>query len=70
MRFRAFLLVTTLLILARPGSAQYYQTDFPPEEFQERWQKVFEKIGNNAVAVLQGMPIRDGFIFPRQYKNP
>ena len=69
MRSRAFLLLATLLMLARPGAAQYYQTDFPPEEFRERWEKVFEKIGNNAIAVLQGMPMTDGFIFPRQYNN-
>jgi Xaa-Pro aminopeptidase len=69
MRSRAFLLLTAFLMLARPGAAQYYQTDFPPEEFRERWQKVFDKIGNNAIAVLQGMPKIDGFIFPRQYNN-
>jgi Xaa-Pro aminopeptidase len=69
MRSRASLLLTAFLMLARPGAAQYYQTDFPPEEFRDRWQKVFEKIGNNAIAVLQGMPKIDGFIFPRQYNN-
>ena len=69
MVFRKFLILAALLMLARPAVAQYYQTDFPPEEFRERWQKVFEKIGNNAVAVLQGMPKVDGFIFPRQYNS-
>jgi Metallopeptidase family M24 len=33
----------------------WYQTDFPPEEFKARWGKVFEKIGDKAVAVLQGV---------------
>ena len=69
MPFRKFLTLAAFLMLARPALAQYYQTDFPPEEFRERWQKVFEKIGNNAVAVLQGMPKIDGFIFPRQYNS-
>jgi Xaa-Pro aminopeptidase len=67
--FRKLLLLVTVLLAARPALAQYYQTDFPPDEFQARWQKVFEKIGTSAVAVLQGMPKVDGFIFPRQYNN-
>lgn len=32
----------------------YYQTDFSKEDFAERRAKLFEKIGNNAVAVIQG----------------
>jgi len=32
----------------------YYQTDFPKEEFAERRSKIFEKIGRNAIAVIQG----------------
>jgi Xaa-Pro aminopeptidase len=32
----------------------YYQTDFPKEEFAERRAKIFEKIGKNAIAVVQG----------------
>jgi Xaa-Pro aminopeptidase len=69
MILRRLLTIVAVLVLARPALAQYYQTDFPPDEFRERWQKVFEKIGNNAVAVLQGMPKVDGFIFPRQYNS-
>jgi Xaa-Pro aminopeptidase len=52
-------------LTAIPAAAQHYQTDFPPEEFRARWQKLFEHIGEG-VAVLQGMPQTDGFIFPRQ----
>jgi Xaa-Pro aminopeptidase len=44
----------------------YHQRDFPAEEFQRRWATVFDKIGNQAVAVLQGVPQTNGFIFPRQ----
>ena len=62
-------LVVLLLLAGVPATAQHYQTDFPPEEFRDRWQKVFDRIGNSAVAVLQGMPKTDGFIFPRQYNN-
>lgn len=32
----------------------YYQTDFGKEEFAERRAKVFEKIGKNAIAIIQG----------------
>lgn len=47
-------------------SALHFQTDFPAEEFQARWAKVYEKIGPNAVALLQGAPFEGGFAFPRQ----
>jgi Xaa-Pro aminopeptidase len=43
-----------------------YQSDFPPEEFRARWEKVFDHIGNQAVAVVQGAPQTNGFIVPRQ----
>jgi Xaa-Pro aminopeptidase len=52
--------------VASPAMAQHYQQDFPPEEFQARWRQVFERIGDNAVAIVQGMPLTDGFIYPRQ----
>src|SRR5258708_5922257 len=58
-----------VLMLGRLAFGQanpWYQTDFPPEEFQARWEKVFEKIGANGVAVLQGVPQTNGFIMPRQ----
>ena len=47
-------------------AAPYHQTDFSPEEFKARWEVVFNKIGNQAVAVVQGAPRTNGFIFPRQ----
>jgi len=46
--------------------AQEYQKDFPPEEFKARWEKVFEKIGPDAVAVIQGAPDPGGYVIPRQ----
>jgi Xaa-Pro aminopeptidase len=49
-----------------PARAQHYQGDFPAEELRARWQAVYERIGANAVAVVQGMPLTDGFQFPRQ----
>jgi Xaa-Pro aminopeptidase len=44
----------------------YHQTDFQPAEFKSRWAAVFDKIGDQAVAVLQGVSQTNGFIFPRQ----
>src|SRR5262249_20572153 len=47
-------------------SAPPYQTDFPPEEFQARWKAVFDRIGNEAVAIVQGAAKPNGFLLPRQ----
>ena len=66
MRMSAFLLA--MLIPATAG-AQYYQTDFPAEEFKGRHAKVFERIGDNAVAVVQGVPQTEGFTLPRQHNT-
>jgi len=43
-----------------------YQTDFPPEEFQARWNKVFDRIGDHAIAIVQGTSQTNGFLVPRQ----
>ena len=45
---------------------QHYQLDFPPEEFKKRWEGVFDQIGDDAVAIVQGFPLSNGFIMPRQ----
>src|SRR5690242_12801989 len=47
-------------------SGIWYQKDFPPEEFKARWEKVFNGIGQNSIAVLAGVPLTPGFIMPRQ----
>ena len=44
----------------------FYQNDFPPAEFKTRWRKVFDTIGAEAVAVMQGAPLTNGFSMPRQ----
>ena len=44
----------------------YHQADFQPEEFKARCSAIFDRIGNQAVAVLQGVSQTNGFIFPRQ----
>jgi Xaa-Pro aminopeptidase len=55
--------------LARPAAAQHYQTDFPPEEFKARWARLFEKIGPDAAAVVQGVSLTNGFGMPRQHNS-
>jgi Xaa-Pro aminopeptidase len=54
----------SLWLRAEPGPS--YQTDFPPEEFHARWEKIFAKIGEKAVALVAGAPPATGFVFPRQ----
>jgi Xaa-Pro aminopeptidase len=69
MRLRNALLILALGLVATPSFAQHYQSDFPPEQFKARWQQLFDRIGNNAVAVLQGAPGANGSVFPRQDNN-
>ena len=62
-------LVVLLLLVpsaARGQADPWYQTDFPPEEFQSRWAGVFDQIEGDAVAVVQGVAMTPGFIYPRQ----
>ncbi len=51
---RSVLLVLMASVCTSGQEKHYYQTDFPKEEFAERRAKVFEKIGKNAIAVVQG----------------
>jgi len=53
-------------VLAIAQANPWYQTDFSPDEFRARWEKIFTKIGSNAVAILQGVGQTNGFIMPRQ----
>jgi Xaa-Pro aminopeptidase len=43
-----------------------YQTDFPPDEFKARLARIYDHIGADAVAVVQGVGMTTGFMFPRQ----
>jgi Xaa-Pro aminopeptidase len=60
--------IATLALIALPVRAQPppYQTDFPPEEFQARWNAVLDKIGARAIAIVQGAGKARGFNLPRQ----
>ncbi len=45
-------LITSVFVFAQ--EKHYYQTDFSKKEFSERRAKIFEKIGKNAIAIVQG----------------
>jgi len=49
-----FVLYFLFLIPAAAQEKSYYQTEFSKQDFAERRAKVFEKIGKNAVALIQG----------------
>ncbi len=63
---RRLLLAAAAFLVPGLAAAQHYQTDFPPEEFRARWGKVLDAIGHEAVAVVQGAPLTNGFQLPRQ----
>jgi Xaa-Pro aminopeptidase len=48
------ILFLTAPVFAYAQEKHYYQTDFSKEEFAERRAKIFEKIGKNAIAIIQG----------------
>jgi Xaa-Pro aminopeptidase len=58
-----FLLIPLPSLFAQ---APPYQTDFPPEEFHARWNLIFDRIGDRAIAIVQGAPKANGFLVPRQ----
>lgn len=63
-RWLLYLGLWPVFLLAQEGVR--FQTDFPPEEFAARRAKIFEKIGERALAVIQGAPAVDGFKVFRQ----
>jgi Xaa-Pro aminopeptidase len=63
----AFILM--LFMVIRPSTAQdnhHYQNDFSKEEFAQRRANIFEAIGNNAIALVQGASGLPGFSVFRQ----
>jgi Xaa-Pro aminopeptidase len=67
---RSYVLPLALWLLSpavgRTQDVPEYQPDFPPEEFKARWEKVFNRIGDRGAAIVQGAPLTNGFIYPRQ----
>ncbi|MCA1625751.1 MAG: Xaa-Pro peptidase family protein [Acidobacteria bacterium] len=65
-----FVFVCFVFLFNIPVSGQegipFFTTDFPPEEFAQRRAKVFDSIGNNAIALIQGEPSPKGYTRFRQ----
>ncbi len=59
-------LVCVLPVLSVAQDGSIYQTDFTVEEFKARRAKVFDAIGDKALAVVQGAPSVNGFKIFRQ----
>jgi Xaa-Pro aminopeptidase len=69
MRIFRFSFVVASLMLATQVLAQdvpLFTSDFPPEEFAARRTKIYETIGRNAFAVIQGAPSPTGYVKFRQ----
>jgi Xaa-Pro aminopeptidase len=64
---RALVAACVWMALAGSAAAQHYQSDFPPDEFRARWTRLFERIGTDSVAVLQGVSLTNGYTMPRQH---
>src|SRR4030095_3215772 len=60
------LIFELLLSIALMAQTPHYQTHLPPEEFKARWTTIFARIGDRAVAILQGTSLARGFALPRQ----
>ena len=52
--------IGTMPLVAQEGFPPF-TTDFPPEEFAARRAKVYEAIGDQAFAVIQGAPSQPGY---------
>ena len=52
----AFALLVVMSFTAMAQDIPYFTTDFPPEEFAARRAKVYDALGANGLAVLQGAP--------------
>ena len=68
-RKASFFTVCLLFVMQSTSFAQeqhYYQTDFSIVDFQERRSQIFEAIGNNSIALIQGAASIKGFKVFRQ----
>ena len=67
MNARALVLALSLAApLARAQDAPLFTSDFPPEEFAARRAKVYDAIGAEGVALLQGAAAPEGYLRFRQ----
>ncbi len=67
--FTQTVLMLCFSIAALAQNNPHYQSDFSKEEFLERRTKVYNAIGNNAIAVMQGAAGIPGFTVFRQTNN-
>lgn len=69
-RFSLLLTVLILVFSCLNAPAQedvpLFTTDFPPQEFADRRAKIFDRIGENGIAVLQGAASPAGYVRFRQ----
>src|SRR2546425_13205928 len=65
-RWPLIIILMILPLVLCGQSVPFYQSHFPSEEFKARCQKVFDRIGDRAIAIVQGAPQANGFIMPRQ----
>jgi Xaa-Pro aminopeptidase len=65
-----FLCVCFIYLFSIPIKGQegisFFTTDFPPEEFAQRRSKIYDSIGSNGIAVIQGEPSPRGYTRFRQ----
>ncbi len=60
------LILLSVFNVAVAQDNHHYQTDFSKEEFAQRRSKIFDAIGNNAIALIQGASGLPGFSVFRQ----
>ncbi len=64
--------VLLTLLFCLPVAAQeipFFTSDFPPDEFAQRRERICDAIGPQAVAVIQGAPAPDAYIRFRQWNE-
>jgi len=71
MHLKKILFISTIIILSNKTilfsqEKNYYQTDFTISEFEARRSKIFNEIGTNSIALIQGAPSVAGFKLFRQ----
>ncbi|MEE8605415.1 MAG: Xaa-Pro peptidase family protein [Candidatus Aminicenantaceae bacterium] len=58
------LIVFSLLLVGK--EIPYFTSDFTPEEFQQRREAIYDRIGNDAIAIVQSAPMPDSYVKYRQ----
>jgi Xaa-Pro aminopeptidase len=70
MKIKSFLLISLCLLVfpafLRAQEIPFFTTDFPPAEFAERRAKIYDALGENGFALLQGAPSPAGYVRFRQ----